>query len=160
MSRRRMAALDHVGLEVVAGVRAVERLVAEREVGHDVALDGGLQQRPVEPRRIAQVTTLDAPGADAYIREDVSAESLDHRGALEARGRHIGGRQAHRSRRERTERGAEPRDAALDFADPYPHARIDVAFLAHHHFHGRRVVWGRSEERRVGKESRAREWKE
>src|SRR5207253_994738 len=75
-------------------------------------------------------------------REDVSAESLDHRGALDAR-RGRGGRgQAHRSGRQRGERGAEPGDAALDFEDPYPHARIDVAFLAHHPFHARRVVWG------------------
>ena len=96
----------------------------------------------MKPRRIAQVTALDAPGADAHIREDVSAEPFHHRGALDAR-RGRGGRgQAHRSGRQRGERRAEPGDAALDFEDPYPHARIDVAFLAHHHFHGRRVVWG------------------
>ena len=40
----------HAGLlQIVAGIGAVEALVAEREVGDDVALDGDLQQRPLEP---------------------------------------------------------------------------------------------------------------
>ena len=49
-----------VHLEVVARVGAVERLVAEREIGDDVALDRRLEQRPLEPRRVAQVAALDA----------------------------------------------------------------------------------------------------
>ncbi len=36
--------------EVVPRIGAIERLVAEREVGDDVAFDRGLQQRPLEPR--------------------------------------------------------------------------------------------------------------
>src|SRR5450759_5615202 len=41
-------------------IRAVERFVAEREVGHDVALDRDFQERPLEPGGIAQVAALDA----------------------------------------------------------------------------------------------------
>ena len=43
----------------MARVRAIERLVAQREVGDDVALDHRLEYRPLEPRGIAQVATLD-----------------------------------------------------------------------------------------------------
>src|ERR1700733_2855680 len=48
-------------LEVVSGIRAIERFVADRKIGDDVALDCGFQQRPLEPGRIAQVATLHAP---------------------------------------------------------------------------------------------------
>src|SRR5438445_2195365 len=41
--------------QIVARVGAVERLVAEREVGDDVALDRGLQERPLEPAGIARM---------------------------------------------------------------------------------------------------------
>src|SRR5262249_56862387 len=49
-----------ISLKVVSGIGAIERLVAEREVGDDIAFDDGLQQRPLEPGRIAQVATGDA----------------------------------------------------------------------------------------------------
>ena len=41
--------LAHERLKVVSGIGAVERFVAEREVGDDVALDRGFEQRPLEP---------------------------------------------------------------------------------------------------------------
>src|ERR1700758_1485392 len=113
-SRRRMSAL-----EVVPRIRAVERLVAEREVGHDVAFYGRLQQRPLKPRRVAQVTALDAPGTEAHVCEDIAAETLDERGALDAGCRRLGRREPDRSRRERAEGGPQPRDAALDLEDPH-----------------------------------------
>src|SRR5690606_15879055 len=77
----------HVGSEVVPRVRAVERLVAQREVRDDVAVDGGLEQRPLEPRRIAQVAALDAAGRDPDPGEHVAAEAFDEREALARAGR-------------------------------------------------------------------------
>src|SRR6266446_6395911 len=38
-----------IPLKVVPGIGTVERLVAERKVSDDVALDGRFQQRPLEP---------------------------------------------------------------------------------------------------------------
>src|SRR3984885_9241287 len=38
-------------LEVVSGIRAIERFVADRKIGDDVALDCGFQQRPLGKRR-------------------------------------------------------------------------------------------------------------
>ena len=51
-------------LQVVPRIRAVERFVAEREVGDDVAFDRGFEQRPLEPRRVAGVAARD-PSARA-----------------------------------------------------------------------------------------------
>src|SRR5882757_7844468 len=48
-----------LSLEVVARVGAVEGLIAEREVGDDVAFDRGLQYRPLEPGWIAQMAARD-----------------------------------------------------------------------------------------------------
>ena len=47
--------------QVVPRIGTVERLVAEREVGDDVALDRRFQQRPLEPGCIAQMAAIDAP---------------------------------------------------------------------------------------------------
>ena len=55
-------------LEVVPGIGAVERFVAEREVGDDVALDRGFQQRPLKPGRVAQMATRDAARRRAAAR--------------------------------------------------------------------------------------------
>ena len=52
--------LLHVPSQIVPRIGAVERLVAEREVGDDVALDRRFQQRPLEPGRIAQMAAVDA----------------------------------------------------------------------------------------------------
>src|SRR6187200_2601023 len=49
-----------VVLEVMAGIGAVERFVAQGEVGDDVALDHGFQQRPLKPGWVAQVAAGDA----------------------------------------------------------------------------------------------------
>ena len=46
--------------EVVPRIRAIERLVAEREVRDDVVLDRGFEQRPLEPGRVARVAARDA----------------------------------------------------------------------------------------------------
>ena len=62
----------------MTGIGAVEGFVAQGEIGDDVALDGGLQQRPLEPRGIAQVTTSDpAISAEADPSQDVAAEAFD-----------------------------------------------------------------------------------
>ena len=47
-------------LQIVSRIRAVERFVAEWKIGDDVALDGGLKERPLKPRWIAKVAARDA----------------------------------------------------------------------------------------------------
>ncbi len=64
-------------LEIVPGIGAVERFVAEREIGNDVALDGRFQQGPLEPGRIAQVASCDAITVDAHPCQNVAPEGLD-----------------------------------------------------------------------------------
>ena len=69
--------------QVVPRVGTVERLVAQREVGDDVALDRRFQQRPLEPRCIAQMAAIDAPRRiDAQPHQHVAAERLGQRDAL------------------------------------------------------------------------------
>src|SRR5689334_8392816 len=59
-----------ISLEVVTGVGAVEGLIAEREVGDDVALDCGFQHRPLKPGGIAHVAARDpAFGTEAQPDE-------------------------------------------------------------------------------------------
>src|SRR5215469_18226453 len=47
-------------LEIVAAVGQVERLIDEREIGHDVAENGVLECRPVLPGGIVGMTAADA----------------------------------------------------------------------------------------------------
>src|SRR5260221_11485005 len=70
-------------LEVMAGIRAVERFIAEREVGDDVAFDRRLEQRPLKPRGVAQMAAFHAArGADPDPRKNIAAEAFNHRYAL------------------------------------------------------------------------------
>src|SRR5262249_11357664 len=125
-------ALRWCDLQVMAGVRAVERFVAEREVGNDVALDRSLEQRPLEPRRVAQVAALDpAIAAQPQPDQDVAAEAFDESRAFASRAG---------CRRELVgdiplgqpiEDLLDERQALLDFANPDPHPRVDVASFEH-----------------------------
>src|SRR5690348_6408184 len=64
--------------KIVAGVGAVERFVAERKIGDDVALDGRFEQRPLKPGGIAQMAALDrAVRAETQRHENIAAESFD-----------------------------------------------------------------------------------
>src|SRR5262245_48032099 len=64
-------------LEIVTRIGAVERFVAEREVGDDVAFDRDLEQRPLKPGRVAQMAALDGPVlAEADGHEYVAAKGL------------------------------------------------------------------------------------
>src|SRR5258708_38663285 len=70
-------------LEVMAGVRAVEGLITQREVGDDVAFDRCLEQRPLKPRGVAQVAALYAArGADPKPRKNIPPEPFTKRWAL------------------------------------------------------------------------------
>ena len=61
-----------------ARIGAIEGLVAEREVGDDVALDHGLEERPLEPGRVTQVAALDEAAAiKPHPHEHVTAEYFD-----------------------------------------------------------------------------------
>src|SRR6516162_2445059 len=50
----------HIALEILSRIGAVEGLIAEGEIRHDVAFDRCLQQRPLEPGGIARVAADDA----------------------------------------------------------------------------------------------------
>src|SRR5437762_3302149 len=70
-------------LQVMTRVRTIERLVAQGKVGDDVALDGGLEHGPLEPRGVAQMAALDvAVGAYPEPHEHVTAKTLDDRHAF------------------------------------------------------------------------------
>jgi hypothetical protein len=57
-------------------IGAVERLVAEREVGNDVAFDRDLQQRPLKPGRIAQMAAGDAAVAPMRSQTNTSPRKI------------------------------------------------------------------------------------
>ena len=86
LRQRRTQALQRAVLrilEVAPRIGAIERFVAEREVGDDVALDRRLQQRPLEPRGVAQMAARDgAVVREPHMREDVAAKALDEGKAL------------------------------------------------------------------------------
>ena len=119
----------------MARVGAIERLVAQREVGDDVAFDHGLEQRPLEPRRIAQVAALDvAVGAGPDPDEHVAAKALDQRDpfARIARSPRVMGMPIDPD-------GSwlqdliDQRQALLDLADADPDSRVHVAVFEHRH---------------------------
>src|SRR5262249_37607441 len=117
-------------LEVMSGIRAVERLVAQREVGDDVALDRRLEQGPLEPRRVAQVAAIDrAVGTDPEPREDVAAEPFDQGHAF--RGAACASQCGHvnRSWWQLAQDLLDQAEALLHLADADPEARIHVARL-------------------------------
>src|ERR1700722_4492669 len=60
------------GSQIVPRIGAVERLVAEREVGDDVLFDRGFEQRPLEPGCVAHVTARDAAAGDAQPDQEIA----------------------------------------------------------------------------------------
>src|SRR5262245_59102732 len=65
-------------LEIVTGIRAVERFVAQWEVRDDIALDRSFQQRPLKPGRIAQVTTRDPAAFESHPYQHITAKRFRH----------------------------------------------------------------------------------
>src|SRR6185295_10447087 len=114
-------------LEVMTRVRAIEGLIAERKVGDNVALDRRLEQRPLEPGRVAKPGALDsAIGCDAHPAEDVAAEPFDQCRAFPRRRPK---RDLHRPSRQAREDLLDEAEAFFDFADADPDTRIDVSGL-------------------------------
>src|SRR4029453_11116784 len=68
--------------QIVARIGAVERLVAEREVGDDVALDHDFEQRPLEPGRIAQVAARDTLAIEPQPGEHIATEGFGEANSL------------------------------------------------------------------------------
>ena len=131
-------------LEVVARIGAVERFVAEREVGDDVAFDAGLEQRPLKPGRVAQMAALDpAVSAEAHPHEKVAAKGLDQGKPLAGAIR-FAELSVDRAVRQALHDLLDQPEALLDLADADPHARIDVAVVAHRHLEIELIV------RRIG----------
>src|SRR5215472_15010467 len=65
-------------LEIVPRIGAVERFVAQRKISNDVVLDRRLEQRPLKPRGIADVTARYRPvGGKAYPYQHIASEGFD-----------------------------------------------------------------------------------
>src|SRR5215831_17923877 len=120
-----------VALEIMSGIRAVERFVAEREVGDDVALDDGFQQRPLEPGGIAQMAARNVSAIEAQPDQHVAAERLDESEALAhtcAGGIDL---DVDRSGGKTAGDLLDQAQALLDLADADPHPGVDVAAVEH-----------------------------
>src|SRR5262245_43642396 len=63
-----------VSSEVMPRIGAVERFVAEREVSDDVAFDHHFEERPLEPRRIAQMAARHALAVKAHPGQHIATE--------------------------------------------------------------------------------------
>src|SRR5258708_15394135 len=112
--------------QIVARVGAVERLVAEREVGNEVAFAGGLRQRPLEPARVPRVDAAEpAVRRDAHAHEDVAAKGLDQRRALAGRRWRLTSPDL--SRRQAAQELRQQPEAFTDLVHAHQQARIDVA---------------------------------
>src|SRR5690606_37611420 len=111
--------------------------------GDDVAFDRRLQQRPLEPGRIAQMAARDpAASPQPQPDQDIAAKALDEGQsfALSAGA----GVDANRPAGQAVENLLDQREALLDLADADPDAGIHVALRADRHLEAQRVV------RRIG----------
>src|SRR5579885_1739826 len=144
-----------VASEIVARIGAVERFVAERKVGDDVAFDRGFEQRPLEPRRVAQMAARDgAVAVEPQPDQHVAAEAFDQRQTFAGL---VANRQlaARRTRRQARQNLLDEVEALLRLADADPDARVDVAVAALRHDEAQMVV-GRVNQVAAGVEIAAR----
>src|SRR4029079_1712879 len=126
-------------LQVVPRVRTVERLVTERKVGDDISLDRRFQQRPLEPRRVAQMTTRNpAIPVDPEPHQNVAAESFGYSQALA--GFRSAERRLDRAARNRIKNLLDEPQALLDLADAEPDARVDVTLVPHRNIERQFVI--------------------
>jgi len=128
----------------VARVGTVERLVAEREVGDDVSLDGGLEERPLEPAGVAGMH----PGqpavlAESHAHEHVATERLDQRRAFACPEQRRYAQD--RPRRQPVEQPVDDSEAFDDLVHAQQQPRVDIAGGARLEVEGHLVV------RRIGK---------
>ena len=72
----------HMASEILPRIGAVEGLIAEREIRHDVAFDRRLQKGPLEPGRIARVTAVGGPSFETRALRAPQNEGEDGRGKL------------------------------------------------------------------------------
>ncbi len=120
-------------LEIVTGIRAVERFVAQREVRDDIALDHSFQQRPLEPGRVAQMATREAATFESQPHQHVATKRFRYSKTF-----------AHLT--SRLDRGPDracrqtPQDliyqpeALLDLANAHPDASVDITGIEHGNF--------------------------
>src|SRR5205085_10512282 len=98
------------------------------------------EQRPLEPRRIAQMAALDSSaGPDAQPDENIAAESFHQRSTF-ARTVLPRGVRAQCAGRQSPQCLANYRDALFDFADANPYAGIHIAFLQCRHLEGQLII--------------------
>src|SRR4051812_37508695 len=120
-------------------VGAVEGFVAQREVGDDVALDDCFEQRPLEPRRVAQPAMPDtASSIQPYPAEDVTAEAFDQRKSLAGT---AGERCAKRTGGQMVENLIEQIKALFNLANANPDAGGDIALRKNRDYERQRVIW-------------------
>src|SRR5262249_24059652 len=58
-------------------IRAIERFIAEREIGDDISLDRNLKQRPLKPGWIAQMTAGDVTRLKPDRNQYIATETFD-----------------------------------------------------------------------------------
>ena len=132
----------------MARIGAVERLVAEREVGDDVALDCSLEQRPLEPRWIAQVAPLDARiGANTDPSQNVPAKAFNQSKALGSLSGRADGNTCLAACRHLGENKFYESKALFDLTNANPDSRVNVALREH----GNVVIVKKGIIRRVGR---------
>src|SRR5579863_9146138 len=111
-------------------IGAIERFIAEREIGDDVAVDRNFKERPLEPRRVAQVAAADAaavdPDPDQYVAAETFGKGQSFAAGLVDRG-------GDRPRWQTLDKLVDQRQTLLDFADADPDAGVDVALVQHRH---------------------------
>src|SRR3981081_2906171 len=130
--------------EILARVGAVERLVAEREIRNDIVFDDSLEQRPLEPRWVAQAASLDPAILQANPNQNVAAKSLDdgHAFAGFAKLLHLSPQWAFRKPvQDLIDQGK----TLLKLAHANPDARVDITLSQDRYLKAQAVI------RRIGK---------
>src|SRR5262252_6292524 len=110
-------------LRIVSRIRAIERFIAEREIGDDISLDRNLKQWPLKPGWIAQMTARDLTRFEPQRNQHVAAETFDQRQPFAAA---IGELDCDRPLRQAIEYLLDQSKTLLDLADANPDACVDV----------------------------------
>src|SRR5262249_38990051 len=110
-------------LRVVTRIRAIERFIAEREIGDDISLDRNLKHGPWNPGWIAQMTARDLTRFEPQRNQYVAAETFDQRQPFAAA---IGKLDCDGPLRQAIEYLLDQSKTLLDLADANPDACVDV----------------------------------
>ena len=105
-------------------IRAIERFIAEREIGDDISLDRNFKQWPLKPGWIAQMTARDVTRLKLQRNQYVATKTFDQREAFAAVTDSL---DRDWSLWHSLEQLLDQDKTLLDFPDANPDARVDVA---------------------------------